>query len=134
MSIADAVFNIYQYVVIPIVAAGIMYAIYCIGKTISHRYNVAKWYFWTVYLLAVPVIATPAVFFVSLFMDHVKHDNYAIIAWIMINTWAIWFIWGFKKSMKLYNKMPCYLSILPSILSWVLAILAICGGLYLVNH
>ena len=42
MNIADTVFDIYQYVVIPIVAAGIMYAIYCIGKTISHRYNVAN--------------------------------------------------------------------------------------------
>lgn len=111
-----------------------MYAIYCIGKTISLRYNVAKWYFWTAYLLAVPVIAAPAVFYGSLFMDNVKHDNFAIIAWLMINTWAIWFIWGFKESMRLYNKMPSYLSISPSILSWVLAALAIYGGIYLVSY
>ncbi len=133
-SLKDIFFVIYKYALIAIVVGGLLCGIYFLGKRISKKYKVVKWYFWTAFLFAAPIIATPLVFFGSLFMDHVKHDNLVPIAWGLINTYSMWFLLGFIGSMKLYGKTPKYLSILPSILSWTFAVGAIALGFYLVNY
>ena len=129
----EILFGIYQFGVIALISAGAIICIYRFGKNLSKKHPVARWYFWTAYLFAVPIIAAPAVLFGSCFMDHVKHENMVPAAFLLINTYAIWFISGFAGSLKLYGKIPEYIAILPSVFSWVLAVGAIWGGIYLVS-
>lgn len=133
-SLKDIVVSIYQYAIIALLIVGPIVGIYFFGKRLCKKYTVAKWYFWTTYIFATPIIAAPIVLFGSLFMDKVKHDNLVPIAWLLINTYAIWFILGFIGSMKLYGKAPSYISICPSILSWIFALAAVFGGIELVNY
>ena len=133
-SLKDIVVSIYQFAIIALLIVGPIVGIYFFGKRFSKKYIAAKWYFWTTFIFATPIIAAPLVFFVSLFMDKVKHDNLVPIAWLLINTYALWFILGFVGSMKLYGKAPSYISILPSIFSWIFAAAAVFGGIELVNY
>ena len=130
----DIIVFIYQYSIIAIIVIGLIVGIYFCGKGLSKKYNVAKWYFWSTFIFALPIIGAPLVFFGSLFMDHVKHDDLVHIAWLIINSYSIWFILGFIISIKLYRTIPPYFSILPSVCSWIMAILSIWGGVYLVNY
>lgn len=125
---------IYQYSIIAPIVIGLIVGIYFCGKQLSKKYNVARWYFWSTYILTLPIIGAPLVLFASLFMDHVKHDDLVPIAWLIINSYSLWFILGFIISIKLYSKIPPYFSILPSVCSWIMAGLSIWGGLYLVNY
>lgn len=134
ISLKDIFLSIYQFVIIALIIVGPIVIIYFFGKRLLKKYKVAKWYFWATYIFASPIIATPLIFFGSLFMDKVKHDNLVPIAWLLINSYFIWFILGFIGSMKLYGKVPTYISILPSILSWIFAFVAVFGGIELVNY
>jgi len=69
--------------------------IYIFGKHFLKKHNVAKWFFVAAFLFAIPIIAAPIVFYGSLFMDRVKHPDLASIAWIIVNSYSIWFILGF---------------------------------------
>ncbi len=108
--------------------------IYFFGKHFLKKHNVAKSFFVAAFLFAIPIIAAPLVFYGSLFMDRVKHPELASIAWILVNSYSIWLILGFIGSLKLYGKAPSYISILPSIFSWIFAVAAVFGGLELVNY
>lgn len=134
MEIKQRLFDIYQFGLIALIVSGAIVGLYFFGRKMLKKQEVAKWYFWVAYLFAVPIIAAPVVLFGSLFMDRVRHDDLVPIAWLMINSYALWFVLGFSGSMKLYDKVPRHFAILPSVLSWLFAAAAVLGGIYLVNY
>lgn len=134
MELKDIIIGLYQFGLVALTVSGLIFASYSVGRHVLKKYGVPGWYFWVAWFFALPVIAAPVLLFMSLFMDHVKHQNLAPIAWGLINTWAVWFVLGFWGSMKLYGKMPAYISILPSVLSWIFAVAAVYVGVYLVSY
>ncbi|MGM9804536.1 MAG: hypothetical protein ACI308_10220 [Muribaculaceae bacterium] len=92
---------------------------YFFGKILQKNYHVPGWYFWSAYIFAVPVIVAPLVLFLSCFIDNPKNDDNAFWAFLLFNTYSFWLIGGFMSSIKLYRRYPHFLSLFPSVMSWL---------------
>lgn len=126
-------YKIIPNILIVAVPLSVILAFIYFGLILRKKFNVATWYFWTAYTFISPILASPLVYFASLFLDHVKNDAMIPIALALLYSYPFWFIMGFICSMKLYGKVPSYIAILPAALAWTIAFGAIWLGSFLTN-
>lgn len=125
--------HIIQIIILCMVfVVGPLIVCFLIGKELRKKYQVPDWYFWIAYIFVVPVIAAPLILFGSCFIDNPKNDVLAIVAYLLINSYAFWLIGGFYLSIFLYKEFSCVFSLTPSFLSWLFAAVALIAGYFLI--
>lgn len=133
--------EIYEYVLYKIIPNVLIVAIpvsvilgfIYFGLILRKKFNVTTKYFWTAYTFISPILASPLVYFASLFLDRVKNDALIPLVLILLYSYPFWFIVGFIRSMKSYGKVSTYIAILPVALAWIIAFGAIWLGSFLLT-